>query len=135
MGESMKKELFRMSSSLHRILLQALLAVVASQAHGGTVVCSGTVEQLAYHQPGRLMIRLSSMNVPVFICSADHDWEPAGSFSSTSPAACKTLYATLLAARLTRGTIGSMYFDGDEGPASCGAFSRWTSVNVRYFEY
>ena len=133
----MKKEMFRKSFSLRRTLLPALLAAVAAQAHGGTVVCSGTVEQLAYHQPGRLRVRLSSMNVPVFICSAESDWQPAGSLSgSTSPAACKTLYATLLAARLTRGTINSMYFDGDDVPASCNAFSGfWLGVNVRYFEY
>lgn len=82
------------------------------------------------------MLKLSGMNVPVFICSTDADWVVSGSLAgSTSPNACKTLYATFLTAKITGAVIHSMYFDGDQVPASCNAFANWTSVNVRYYNY
>ena len=125
-----------MRISIRHILLPALLAVVATQARAATVVCGGTVETLAYHQPGLLMLRLSNMNVPVFICSADEDWSPAGSLAGvTSPATCRTLYASFLAAKLARTTINNLYLDGDLVPGSCGGFSSWARVNLRYFDF
>ncbi len=47
------------------------------------------------------MLRLSSMNTSVFICSPDVEWTPAGAGYTTSVAACKALYATFLAARVS----------------------------------
>lgn len=114
----------------------ALSLALSSIANSATVVCNGTVDQLAYHQPGQLMLRLSSMNVPIFICSTEADWNVPGSLSgTTTTSACKTIYATLLSARLTHNQISSMYFDGDDVPAACNAFSVWTKVNVRYFQH
>jgi len=125
-----------MNSALKRIVLPVLLAAVASPAHAGNIVCSGTVEQIAYHQPGLLMIRLSSMNVSTFFCSTDSNWAPAGSLAGvTTPGACKTLYATFLAAKLAGGTLNNVYFDGDQVPTSCNTFPNWTKVNLRYFDY
>lgn len=125
-----------MRTSLRHIVFQGLLAAVAASANAGNVVCNGLVEALAYHQPGNLMLRLSSMNLPVFICSTDVVWSPAGSLAgSTSPAARKTLYATFLAAKLARTPINNLYLDGDQVPASCTAFEAWATVNVRYFDY
>jgi hypothetical protein len=109
-----------------------LVATMAS-AHAGTLTCVGTVDKLAFHSPGRLVLNLSSMNTPVFVCSTDAEWIVAGSGYTTSPAACKALYATFLAARTTGGTLDYIHFDGDQVPASCTSFPAWTNVNVRYF--
>jgi hypothetical protein len=114
----------------------ALGLTAASNTYAANVVCGGTVAQLAYHQPGKLMLRLSSMNVPVFICSADSEWIVPGSVAgNTSASSCKTLYAALLSAKLAGSTVNSMYLDGDQVPTSCSSFTSWTNVNVRYFEH
>lgn len=125
-----------MKTSLKHVLSLALIATVAFNAQAGTVVCSGTVAQLVYNQPGLLSLKLSSMNVPVFICMMDGDWSVPGSLAGvTSPAACKVLYGTLLSAKLTGTTINSMYFDGNQVPTACNSFPNDVQVNVRHFEY
>jgi hypothetical protein len=120
-----------------KLILSLALSVTATlNTYAATVACGGTVAKLAYHQPGRLMLQLSSMNVPVFICSPDSEWIVPGSLAgNTSAATCKTLYATLLSAKLTGATINAMHLDGDQVPASCNSFTNWTNVNVRYFEH
>ena len=114
----------------------ALLAIFVSfSVRAGTAVCSGTVQVLAYHQPGDLFVRLSSMNVSVLICNLNSDWVVPGSLSgNTPPASCRALHASLLTAKMAGTTISSMYFDGDQVPGSCNSFASWTRVNVRYFE-
>jgi hypothetical protein len=116
-------------------VVAALGCAVPVAVSAGTVACVGTVDQLAFHSPGRLMLRLSSMNTPVFICSVDALWAPAGAGYTTTPAACKTLYATFLTAKLTREVLNYVHFDGDEVPASCNAWATWANANVRYFGY
>ena len=122
--------------NLHKYLLTPLLMTcVATNAIAGTLICSGDVEVLAYHQPGRLMVKLGSMNVPTFICSTDADWIIAGSISgNTTPSACKAIYATLLSAKLSDSAIQSMVFDGADVPPTCNSFVSWKNVNLRFFE-
>ena len=118
---------------LRKILAAALALTTAAQTHAATVVCDGTVEQLAFHANGQLMLRLSSMNAPVFFCSPDSDWVVAGAGYVTAPGSCKTMYATFLSARLTGKPIAGIYFDGNEVPASCTGWPAWTRANIRYF--
>jgi len=113
----------------------AAASAVPAVAGAGTATCMGTVDQLAFHAPGRLMLRLSSMNTPVFICSVDALWTPAGSEYNTTPATCKTLYATFLAAKLARDVVNYVHFDGNEVPTSCNGWAVWANANVRYFGY
>jgi hypothetical protein len=123
-------------NSIRDFLRTALVATLVSNAHGATVICSGTVDVLAYHQPGRLMVRLSSMNAPVFICNTDVDYAMPGSLAgTTTPSACKAIYASLISAKLTRTPISAMYFDGNDVPTACDSFGNWKSVNVRYFGF
>lgn len=124
-----------MKTQRKRVAAIALIGMM-SGAHAATLVCSGTVDQLSYHQPGRLMLKLSSMNTFVFICSTDSEWVVPGSVSgNTTVSTCKALYATFLAARVTGVTIQSLYLDGDQVPASCSSFPSWTNVNVRHYAY
>jgi len=114
----------------------ALVAAATPNARAGTLVCGGTVEQVAYHVPGRVMLRLSGMNTFVFICSTDSEWVVPGSqFGNTTVSACKAIYATFLAARATGATINGLYLDGDQVPASCASFAPWVNVSVRHFAY
>lgn len=116
------------------IALMCILLVVVGHSWAATVICTGTVAELAFHANGRLMVRLSSMNTPVFICSPDQIWTVPGTPYTTSPATCNTLYSTFLAARVSGIEIRSMYFDGDEVPATCNSWASWGSANVRFFK-
>jgi hypothetical protein len=115
------------------VVFPLLLSLCAHSAQSATVICSGTVAQLSYHQPEKLFLKLSSMNYEVAVCSTDSEWIVPGSTSgNTSVSACKTIYATLLAAKLSGVTISNLYLDGDQVPASCSTFASWTSVSLRY---
>src|SRR5688572_10815423 len=91
------------------VLLALLLATFGSApAFGATVVCAGTVSQLMYEN-GYVMLKLSSMNTPALICSLDANFEVAAGYV-TSPAACKTMYAALLTAKLSSTPLSNVYF-------------------------
>jgi hypothetical protein len=118
------------------LLAVAVLTATATQAEATTLVCSGKVEMLGYHQPGTLYVKLSGMNVPVAICNMDTNWAPAGSVSgTTSISSCKALFAALMFAKQADTNITSMWFDADALPASCTTFASWTQVNLRYFDF
>lgn len=124
--------MLRRQSKLKAFIL-VLTSVLAGQASAGELWCAGTVENVGFHSPGRLMLKLSSMNTPVFICSTDETWAPAGANGySTTPAACKTLYATLLAARTSGTALQTVLFDGGQVPAACNGWANWANANVRY---
>lgn len=122
-----------------RNLVRLLLIVsflVGGSARAATVVCGGSISALAYHQPGYVLLQLSSMNVPVMICSMDQEWIVPGTASgNTSPASCRAIYASLLSAKASGAHIRSLYIDGTDVPTSCNSFGNWTRVNVRYFEH
>jgi len=125
----MRRSIIRMS----RVVLTALLATFgASQAFAATVVCAGTVSQLMYEN-SYVMLRLSSMNTPALICHVDANFEVAPGYV-TSPAACKTMYASFLSARLSGATLSNVYFDGPSVPASCATWAPWTYAHVRHYE-
>lgn len=125
-----------MKNSLARTLFLSIACLLAHGAGAASIVCTGTVVQLAYHQPGNLFLRLSSMNTAVGICSTDAEWVVPGSLAgNTTVSACKTLYATLMTAKVTGATFANVYFDGDQVPGSCTTFAPWTQVNLRYMSY
>jgi len=122
-----------MNKSLIRMVLAALMSVMATAANSGTLMCSGTVAEVAYHSPGKLMVRLNSMNTGVIFCSTDSDWSVTGTeYGSTSPSACKALYSTFLTAKALGTTTVQIRFDGDSVPATCTSFAPWASVSIRY---
>ena len=125
-----------MTAASKFIVALAAAVTLYGNCHAGSLSCSGTVEKLVYHQPGNLMIQLSSMNAPVFICNTDSEWVVPGSLSgNTTVSACKTIYATFLAAKTTRTPLSNLLFDGDQVPASCTGFTNWLRANVRYYEF
>ena len=99
----------------------------------GTVVCSGTVETIAYHANNSFMVRLSSMNTPVYFCNPETTWNLAG--YSTGPQTCKMLYAMFLAARESGRAFSVVYFDSDDAPTACNTWATWKSASIRFFEY
>jgi hypothetical protein len=111
-----------------------MVATLASNVYAGSISCAGTVDEVAYHAAGRLMIRLSSMNLPVFICSTDIEWVVPGGYS-TSTAACKANYAAFLTAKVTRAPFNGVLFDGDQVPGACNAFTYWNNVSVRFYSF
>ena len=113
----------------------SVCVLAQSYSNAGTVVCSGTVNMLAYHSPNKLMLQLSSMDNPVFICNADSDWSVSGTTYTTGPGTCKAMYSTFLAAKSTGKTVSSVYFDGDQVPATCNGWGTWKNANIRYFSY
>jgi hypothetical protein len=124
-----------MTIRAHKKSVVLLALVLAQTAQAGSLNCTGTIAQLAYHQPDTLYIRLTSMNTVVSICSVDVVWVIPGSLAgNTSVSACKTMYAALLAAKVADRSVNVFLMDGDAVPASCTGFAAWTSVNVRYWE-
>lgn len=103
-------------------------------AHAGTVVCSGTVETIAYHSNNQFMVRLSSMNTPVYFCSSESTWNVVAGFS-TGTQTCKMFFAMFLAAKESGRTVNSVYFDSDDAPATCNTWATWKYANIRFFEY
>ena len=51
----------------------------------------------------------------------------------TGPETCKTIYSSLLTAQSLDKTVHSMWFDGDNVPATCDGWDKWKHVNMRYF--
>lgn len=118
-----------------RIAMLMALSIPPIAANSASVICEGTVTALAYHAPGVLYVRLSSMNVNVGICSTDTSWGPTGSQAGiTTPSACKAIYANLLVAKQAGTVVRNMYLDGDTVPPTCTTFPAWSKVNVRFFE-
>lgn len=115
--------------------LGMVLAITSVNSFGGTVVCTGTVDALAYHAGEGLMLRLSSMNTPVFICSPDSTWSVSGTLYTTPPQSCKALYASFLTAKVTRASLPAVYFDGDEVPTACNTWASWSRANIRFFNF
>ncbi len=123
-----------MKKIFRTFLATCIVALGMSQAHAGALYCNGQILELAYHQPGNLIIRTAGMNYGVVICSVNNEWVVPGSLAgNTSVSACKTMYATFLAAKLSGTPLGQLLFDGDSVPATCNSFAPWTNVNVRYF--
>lgn len=107
--------------------------VVSGNSFAGTLQCSGKVEQIGMHANDRIMLRLTSMNTPVFICSTTSSWKPSGSSYSTSPETCKALLSMFLTAKATGVDMGDVWMDGDDATESCSTFGNWKSVNIRHF--
>lgn len=114
------------------ILISALIATTPAKA--ATVVCSGTVDFLAFHANDVLLIQLSSMNTAVQYCSLNQDWTVAPGYTTT-PATCKALLATFTTAKAMGSVLSSVYFDGPNVPSVCNGWASWTSANIRYFHY
>jgi hypothetical protein len=114
------------------VLIASLFCLVPS-AFSATVVCSGTVVALSYHATGQLMLRLSDMNQPVLMCTPDTTWNVAGVYYVTPPEACKAMYATFLAARVSDLPVTNVHFDGDAVPSACNAWQPWSVAQVRHY--
>lgn len=116
------------------VLVTFALGVVGavSPAQANTIVCGGMVTAIAYHNPGIVMLQLSSMNQRVMACSVDSDWTVNG--ATTGRESCKALFAAMLAAKMSKTPISQVYFDGVSMPAACNGFEPWTQVSVRYYD-
>jgi hypothetical protein len=104
-----------------------------SSVTAATLVCSGKIDRLSYHSPNKFMLKLSSMNTPVFFCSPDMEWKVGGTSYVTGAETCKTMYSTFLAIKMTDKSITSMYFDGDQVPSSCNSWESWRQANIRHY--
>ncbi len=108
---------------------------MSSPLYAGTVICSGKVEQLAYHADNSFMIKLDSMNVPVFFCSPEIEWAVVGTEYKTGPETCKLLYASFLSAKSSGAILKTIYFDGGDVPERCDGWGDWKRANIRYFNF
>ncbi|EDP59773.1 hypothetical protein [Vibrio sp. AND4] len=119
--------------------LTALLLLVVlfpTTVTAGSLICSGKVEQVAYHGNNKLMIKLSSMNKAVFFCDPGSDWRVTGEPNRVmSPDTCKAVFSIFLSARSTGETINRVHFDGDDVPKNCSSFESWKNVFIRYVNY
>jgi hypothetical protein len=116
--------------------LLAAAGLISGVASAGNIMCAGTVELLSYHSPDTFMVRLSSMDMPVFFCKPNATFTvPGAGGYSTSAETCRALVATFIAARESGRSFGGIWFDGDDVPATCNAWGSWKSANIRHFLY
>ena len=116
------------------ILLSLLLMSFGVSAK--ELVCSGTVESVSYHGNDKLMVKLSSMNTPVFFCNPNDDWSvPSEPGRVMKPETCKAVFSMFLTARATKERLSRVHFDGDQLPDNCDEFENWKSVFIRYVNY
>lgn len=115
-------------------LILVTFATFASSA--GSLVCSGTVESVAYHSNNKLMVKLSSMNTPVFFCSTNSNWTITGAEGRTmSPESCQVIFSVFLTAKTTKEPLTRVHFDGNDVPDSCSEFENWKSAFIRYVNF
>lgn len=120
---------------MFRKIILLIILLSSFHSYAASLTCIGTVEQLAYHGQGRFMMKLSSMNTPVFFCSSDQEWTVNGTGYKTSVSACKMMYSTFLAAKATKEPMDYVHFDGDDVPSDCNSFKSWANVSIRYFNF
>jgi hypothetical protein len=114
----------------------AAVSLMSGAASAGSITCSGTVELISFHAPDRFMVRLSSMDMPVFFCTTNATWSISGAGGfTTSPETCRAFVAMFIAARESGRSFGGIWLDGDDAPASCNAWGSWKSANIRHFLY
>ena len=121
-----------MRKTTRKLFVAIASAAFLQPATAGTIICEGTVEDLIMHQPGLIALRLSSMNMPLYICNINSDYKPAGA-DVISAATCKVTYAALLAAKYNNAVVRGVYLDGDQVPASCNTVQPASYVYLRHF--
>ncbi len=115
--------------------LVLFLALLPSFSLAATLQCTGVVEKIGLHASDKIMLKLSSMNKAVFICSPNSEWVVSGTGYKTSAETCKSMLSMLMHAKSTNAAMGNVWFDGDHVPASCSSWESWKTANVRYFLY
>lgn len=113
----------------------ALVALLSGVAQAGSLTCSGRVTQVNMHANDTFMLKLDSMDYPVYFCRTNGTFSVSGTQFTTSAETCRTLIALFLTAKVTEKRLSVIYFDGDEVPTACNAFGPWKNVNIRYFEW
>ena len=121
-------------SNMQRLTLSIFFLLAAQLTEASGLYCSGTVDKLSYHSPNKFMIKLNTMNTPVFFCNPSGTWTVSGATTyETSKESCNTMYSTFLAAKMSGKVISNMVFDGDGVPNDCGSWSTWQSANIRHY--
>lgn len=119
-----------------RKYLFLIFGILPLMVNAGTLVCDNSkVELLAYHGNSKFMLKLESMDSPVFFCNPGSVWQVPGTSYKTSPETCKMLYSTFLAAKMSGTPINRIHFDGDDVPSECNNWGSWKSANIRYFRF
>jgi hypothetical protein len=120
---------------MKKILFSCAL-IFSMNVSAGSLVCSGTVDTVAYHGNDKLMVKLSSMNTPVFFCNPNEAWSVLGEPARVmNPETCKSVFSMFLSARATREKISKVTFDGDNVPTSCSGFSTYQNIFIRFVIY
>lgn len=121
---------------MKQILFVTISLIFSLNVQAGDLICSGKVETIAYHGNDRLMVKLDSMNVPVFFCNPNVEWTAPGATGQVmGPETCKAVFSILLSARVTGEKINRIHFDGDSVPENCDEFVSWQRVFIRYINY
>lgn len=100
----------------------ASLALVASTAHAN-YSCGGAVTYLGIDMGGDVTVSVTGTPIHK-ICNFN------GGSGRASAATCKSIYATLLAARTTGKTVAIYY---DENGYTCSSLPAWSFVPSVYF--
>lgn len=103
----------------------AVALSLATQTSWANYSCTGLVDYLGVDQGGAVVVALKDATPIHKICSIGAQ----GSFFML-PTACKTVYATLLAAKLSNRSMTVFY---NENGFTCGSLPQWENVPGVYF--
>ncbi len=117
------------------LIVTCLLSAFTLNTSTAELVCSGTVEEVSYHANDQMMVRLSGMNLAVFVCNTETTWTVTGTGYTTGPKTCAAMYSTFLAAKLSGKPINSVYFDGADVPTTCNGWGSWKNANIRHYRF
>ncbi len=93
-----------------------------------SIKCIGTVSVIGVHSTDRVILRLSSMNDVVQICSLS---QTMGTAFPVTVEQCKAAYSTFLTAYSLNTTM-TVWFDNVQTGTSCSTFSGWEVATARW---
>jgi len=103
----------------------ALLAMSTSAPASAALFCTGKLSSVALSDDGRVLLSMESLPIHS-ICNT----VTQGAFRTQAPV-CKSVYATLLAARLSDRQVRVYY--SDPALTSCSQISSWSIQPTFYF--
>lgn len=110
-------------ASRNVICLLASLTLMSSNALA-LIDCAGEVSSLSLQLNTSGTVTLSLTGGPTSIYLCDVDGDTPNPRNSVSPTVCRTMYATLVAARTTGKKVSIRFYDYN----SCAAIPSWTNA-------
>lgn len=114
---------------MSKFLVPIILFININTAYAAnSFSCVGKIDKVGIHGTNRVILKLTSMNTVVNICSPE---DSRGSVYPVSPEQCKLAYSTLLSA-FAMDMEMSVFFDNVATGTNCSNFAPWELATARF---